>query len=186
MCRETPGNLTRFMAIRMRLAYVLAEIEEVGVMLDIRIVDRSLQNSMRFANDYDVIPWYGDGGVGIIDEARWYMPFSPESTFGLGWYNWSATPEADSAVEPPAAVKKQIDLYNQIRITADKSKQNELMQQIIDIAEENFYAIGTVNGLPSTVIVNEKLRNVPEGMPESYNLMTPAPMRVGQLWFDKK
>ncbi len=160
--------------------------QEVGVMLDIRIVDRSLQNSMRFANDYDVIPWYGDGGVGIIDEARWYMAFSPESTFGLGWYNWSATPDADSAVEPPAEVKKQIELYNQIRTTADKAKQNALMQQIIDIAEDNFFAIGTVNALPSTVIVNDKLRNVPEAMPESYNLMTPAPMRVGQLWFDNK
>ncbi|SKA60827.1 extracellular solute-binding protein, family 5 Middle [Enterovibrio nigricans DSM 22720] len=159
---------------------------EIGVMLDVRIVDRSLQNSMRFANDYDVIPWYGDGGVGIIDEARWYMPYSPESTFGLGWYNWSANPNSDSAVEPPAAVKKQIELYSELRKTSDKKKQNELMQEIINIAQENFYAIGTVNNLPNTVIVNEKLRNVPEGMPESYNLMTPAPMRVGQLWFDNK
>ncbi|KXF81541.1 ABC transporter substrate-binding protein [Enterovibrio coralii] len=159
---------------------------EIGVMLDVRIVDRSLQNSMRFANDYDVIPWYGDGGVGIIDEARWYMPYSPESTFGLGWYNWSANPNSDSAVEPPAAVKKQIELYSQLRKTSDKQKQNALMQEIIDIAQENFFAIGTVNNLPNVVIVNEKLRNVPEGMPESYNLMTPAPMRVGQLWFDNK
>ena len=83
-------------------------------------------------------------------------------------------------------MKKQIELYNQIRTTADKAKQNALMQQIIDIAEDNFFAIGTVNALPSTVIVNDKLRNVPEAMPESYNLMTPAPMRVGQLWFDNK
>ncbi len=160
--------------------------EEIGVMLDIRIVDRSLQNSMRFANDYDMIPWYGDGGVGVIDEARWYMPFSPESTFGLGWFNWSANPDSDTAVEPPADVKKQIALYKELRITADKAKQNALMQEIVDIAEENFFAIGTVNNLPNTVIVNEKLRNVPEGMPESYHLMTPAPMRLGQLWFDNK
>lgn len=159
---------------------------EIGVMLDIRIVDRSLQNSMRFAGDYDVIPWYGDGGVGVIDEARWYMPFSPESTFGLGWYNWSANPGADSAVEPPADVKKQIALYNELKNTANKKKQNKLMQEIIDIAQKNFYAIGTVSNLPNTVIVNKNLRNVPEGMPESYNLMTPAPMRVGQLWFDNK
>ncbi|WP_283130494.1 ABC transporter substrate-binding protein [Enterovibrio norvegicus] len=156
--------------------------KEIGIFLDIRIVDRSLQLSMKFANDYDMVPWYGDGGVGIIDEARWYFPFSPESTYGLGWYNWSATPDAASAVEPPAHVKRQIELYKTLRVTPEPKKQNELMQEIIDIAQEQFYAIGTVAKLPATVIVNEKLQNVPSEIPESYNLMTPAPMRMGQLW----
>lgn len=156
--------------------------KEIGIFLDIQIVDRSLQLSMKFANNYDIVPWYGDGGVGVIDEARWYFPFSPESTFGLGWYNWSATPESDSAVVPPAHVQKQIELYKTLRVTADAAKQNALMTEIINIAHDNFYAIGTVEMLPGTVIVNEKLRNVPSEIPESYNLMTPAPIRMGQLW----
>ncbi len=52
----------------------------------------------------------------------------------------------------------------------------------MDIAKENFYVIGTVESLPVGVVVNDKLQNVPENMPQSWTFPTPGPMRMGQLW----
>lgn len=129
-----------------------------------------------------MIPIVGDGGVGIIDEARHYMPFSPESTWGLGYYLWASEPGNEFAVEPPAHVKKQLELWNKIQNTSSQETQFKYMEQILDIAKEHFYVIGTVEALPVGVVVNNKLQNVPENMPQSWTFPTPGPMRMSQLW----
>lgn len=162
------------------LELVKNQWKEVGVFLDIRILEVTHVTNMRLTNDYDMIPIVGDGGVGVIDEARHYMPFSPESTWGLGYYNWAKG--RDNAVEPPAHVKKQIELWNKLEKTSSQEAQIKYMKEIMEIAKEHFYVIGTVESLPVGVVVNNKLRNIPENMPQSWTFPTPGPMRMSQLW----
>ena len=164
------------------LELVKNQWKDIGVMLDIRILEINHVVNLRLTNDFDMIPIVGDGGVGIIDEARHYMPFSPESTWGLGYYLWASKPDSEFAVEPPAHVKKQLDLWKQLVATSSQDAQYKYMEEIMDIAKENFYVIGTVESLPVGVVVNDKLQNVPENMPQSWTFPTPGPMRMGQLW----
>lgn len=164
------------------LELVKKQWKAAGVFLDIRVLEVNHVINLRLTNDYDMIPIVGDGGIGIIDEARHYMPFNPESTWGLGYYLWATEPNAELAVEPPAHVKKQIDLWTKIRNTASQETQHKYMSEILAIAKEHFYVIGTVEALPVGVVVNNKLQNVPDNMPQSWNFPTPGPMRMGQLW----
>ncbi|EGU61665.1 ABC-type dipeptide transport system, periplasmic component [Vibrio nigripulchritudo ATCC 27043] len=162
------------------LELVKNQWKDVGVFLDIRIMEINHVTNLRLTNDYDMIPIFGDGGAGVLDDARHYLPFSPESTWGLGYYNWAKG--RDNAVEPPAHVKKQIELWNKLEKTSSQEEQMALMGQIMEIAKEHFYVIGTVESLPVGVVVNNKLRNVPENMPQSWTFPTPGPMRMSQLW----
>ncbi len=86
--------------------------------------------------------WGGDGGLEVILEPRWYFPFSNESNYAEAWQYWFNDPTDTRAEEPPDAVKQQMDLYNQLRATADQAGQNALMKQILDIAADQFYTIG--------------------------------------------
>ena len=59
----------------------------------------------------------------------------------MPWGNWYAS-GGKSGEEPPAAVKKQMDLYREITKYSDPAKQDELMKQLLDIAADQFYVIG--------------------------------------------
>ncbi len=164
------------------LELVKNQWKAAGIFLDIRVLEINHVINLRLTNDFDLIPIIGDGGVGIIDEARFYLPFSPESTWGLGYYLWASEPENEYAVEPPKHIKHQIDLWNKLKQTSSQEDQQKYMKEIIQIAKENFYVMGTVEAMPAGVVVNNKLHNVPENMPQNYNFPTPGPMRMSQLW----
>ncbi|MGG5575068.1 ABC transporter substrate-binding protein [Vibrio diazotrophicus] len=156
--------------------------KDVGIFLDIRIIESNHLINLRLTNDFDLIPNLGEGGVGVIDEARYYFPFSPESTWGMGYYLWANEPTNEFAVEPPAYVKQQLELWKKVTETSSQEEQQKYMKEIMQIAKENFYVIGTVEAMPAGVVVSNKLHNVPENMPQSWNFPTPGPMRMSQLW----
>jgi hypothetical protein len=42
-----------------------------------------------------------------------------ESNYGEGWQYWYNNPKDERAIEPPAAPKKQMDLYDQLKAEPD-------------------------------------------------------------------
>ena len=76
--------------------------------------------------------WGGDGGLDVVLEPRWYFPYSTESQFGILWQYWWR--KDSRGEEPPAAPKKQMELYDQLQASGDAKKQDELMKQILQIA----------------------------------------------------
>ncbi|KHA62315.1 peptide ABC transporter substrate-binding protein [Vibrio variabilis] len=169
------------------LELIKSHWKDVGVFLDIRLLDSQHISNQRLTNSFDLIPLKGVGGKGVIDDPRNYLPYSTESTWAFGYYLWSNNPEDPNGVEPPAHIKKQLELWKKIENTSSEKEQIKYMQQVIDIAHENFYVIGTVEALSQGVIVNKNLRNVDHKMPQSWVFPTPGPLRLGQLWkADKK
>ena len=55
--------------------------------------------------------------------------------------------------EPPAATKRQMELYDQIKATGDAAEQEALMQEILQIAADEFYALGISLPAPGYGIV---------------------------------
>ncbi|KIE22619.1 peptide ABC transporter substrate-binding protein [Vibrio sinaloensis] len=164
------------------LELIKSHWKDVGVFLDIRLLDSQHISNQRLTNSFDLIPLKGVGGKGVIDDPRNYLPYSTESTWAFGYYLWSNNPEDPNGVEPPAHIKKQLELWKKIENTSSEKEQIKYMQQVIDIAHENFYVIGTVEALSQGVIVNKNLRNVDHKMPQSWVFPTPGPLRLGQLW----
>jgi peptide/nickel transport system substrate-binding protein len=77
-----------------------------------------------------------------------------------------------------------MELYHQLEATSDPEVQAELMNEILEIAAEEFYAIGTVLPAPGYGIVRNNFRNVPESMPSAWLYPNPGPTRPEQYFVE--
>jgi len=155
----------------------------VGVDMIPKVEDRALLYTHKDANEFDALVWGGDGGLDVILEPRWYFPYSTESQYGILWqYWWRKDPRGE---EPPEAPKKQMALYDQIQATGDAKKQEELMKQILQIAQEQFYCIGIALPTNGYGIVKNNFKNVPKTMPGAWLYPNPGPSNPEQYFFEK-
>ncbi len=149
------------------LELVQGHWRKVGIEMQVKNEDRALLYTRKNANEHDAVVWAGDGGLkdGLV-EMRYYFPFSFESNFAqawTAWYNPGGNPRTQPE-EPPEIVKKQMALYDQIRVTPDEGKQIELVKQIMEIAADQFYAMGLALPPNSYGIVKNNMKNVPAKM----------------------
>ncbi|MFW5835946.1 MAG: ABC transporter substrate-binding protein [bacterium] len=138
---------------------------EVGIDMQVRTVDRSLLYQHKDTNQHDAVVWGGEEGIDIIAKPRNYFPYSNESNYAPAWAAWyqgDAYYEDIEPMEPPDDVKRQMELYDQISVTPDQEKRNELMREIVAIAKERFYVIGTTLPPPGYGIAKNNLRNIIE------------------------
>jgi peptide/nickel transport system substrate-binding protein len=155
----------------------------VGIDMTPKVEDRALMYTRKDANEFDAMVWGGDGGLDVVLEPRWYFPYSAESQFGELWQYWyNKDPRGE---EPPAAQKKQMELYDQLKATGDTKKQDELMKQILQIAQEQFNAIGIVLPTNGYGIVKNNFKNVPKTMPGAWLYPNPGPTNPEQYFIDK-
>ena len=78
-----------------------------------------------------------------------------------------------------------MELYDQISATPDAEKQREMLKQLLDIAAEQFYSIGTVLEPTGFGIVTNRLRNTPESLPLSWIYPTPNPCNTCQFYVEE-
>jgi len=160
----------------------------VGVNASLKTEDRSLMFTRRDANEHDCMVWLGDGGSrDAILWPKFYFPMHPGSLFAIAWYIWYEEPSNPQAepMEPPARVREQMDLYDQIERTPDPEAQNELFNELLEISAELFYAIGISLPAPGYGIRKINLRNVPSSMPESAIYVDPGPTVPAQYFFEQ-
>jgi peptide/nickel transport system substrate-binding protein len=160
----------------------------VGVNASLKPEDRSLMYTRKAANEHDCAIWGGDGGLNdAMLEARWYYPHSDESLYGIGWVVWAnnagGNPQAE-AVEPPEAVQQQVELYNEIERTPDPTAQDELFNELLTIAQEQFHAIGICLPAMGYGIKKVNMKNVPATMPGAWLYPNPAPSHPETYFFE--
>lgn len=156
---------------------------DVGIDMELVVEDRTVFYDRKFANQHDANIWAGDGGLEVILEPRWYFPFSNESNYGMAWNYWYNNPTDERAEEPPTAVKQQMELYTQLRATADQAGQNELMSQILEIAADQFYVMGISLPANGYGIVKNNMHNVPDTILAAYLYPSPAPTNPMTYYF---
>ncbi|WP_172294283.1 ABC transporter substrate-binding protein [Pseudoruegeria sp. HB172150] len=157
---------------------------DLGIDLDQRNVERSFVYETFQSNKHDLHMWWGDGGLGdAILDPRYYFPMNNESAFAYKWAQWFINPEGAGAEEPSDAAKKQIELYRELKASADPEKQAELFSQIIDIAQDEFWVIGTVLPAEGYAVAKNNLGNVPEAQPYAWIYPQPGPMGTSQFFF---
>lgn len=156
--------------------------EAVGIDIQAHTIDRTLFYDRKAGNLHDANVWTGDGGWGdVLLEPRWYFPFSAESNYAIPWATWYTSDGSDGE-EPPAAAQQQMELYKQMLEAIDQDQQRDLFMQILDIAQEQFWVIGTVLDEAMYGTVKDTFHNVPDWMPGSWLYPSPGPTRPEQYW----
>ncbi|MFH1981806.1 MAG: ABC transporter substrate-binding protein [Pseudomonadota bacterium] len=159
---------------------VAADWRAVGIEAVAQKYTRDVLYTRKADNLHDAVIWIGDGGLSVILEPRWYLPYSHESNFAPLWQRWyNGDPRGET---PPGAVKRQMALYDQIKATADAQKQSRLMKEILDIARDQFYVMGISLPTSSIGIVKNNFHNVPAVLPYSWIYPTPAPTNPCQYF----
>ena len=163
---------------------------QAGVELIIKTMDRALWEERCRGKSLE---FHGSahrfgGGAGdsvILDQRYWVPVDRGSSMFAKGWAYWYYDPTDDLAVEPPDQVKEALKIYNSIRTTADDEKHKEMMKQILDIAADQFYCIGTVLEPNTYGIVTNRMKNTPAVLPSSWIYPTPAPANTCQFYIEE-
>jgi peptide/nickel transport system substrate-binding protein len=163
---------------------------DVGVEMIVKAMERSLWEIRCRGSEleFHVSGHRFGGGSGdtVILDPRYYLPINDgNSMFAKAWSFWyNATNEA-VAEEPPDIVKHAMEVYDQIGLTADDDEQLKLMTEILDIAADEFYAIGTVLEPSAFGIVTNRMRNIPKTIPNSWIYPTPGPYNPSQFYIDE-
>ncbi|HXF62073.1 MAG TPA: ABC transporter substrate-binding protein, partial [Caldilineaceae bacterium] len=153
---------------------------DVGVEMTVKTMDRALWEQRVRETDFEFHAschiFGGGAGDAVILDPRYWFPFSTGNSFwAKAWAYWYVDPESPLAEEPPAEVKRQMELYDQIRETADDAKQQELLREILDIQADLFPIIGIAYDGNFYGIASNQLRNAPASLPSSWDYPTPAP-----------
>lgn len=163
---------------------VAAQWKAVGIDTLVQIHERSLFVTMGFANELQVSVWNNDtSGFPLTGNPQ----LDPRSNRFGSWCQlyrqWYDTDGAEG-MEPTEEVKQLVALLEEARISPDP-KQTELAQEAFKVWVDGAYSIGTIGLTPmvqGVVVVNSKLRNVPELAANDWPLRTPGNARPEQ-WF---
>lgn len=171
---------------------ILGYWSALGIQSTYTVQDRSIFREITDNNDHDMIfRAAGDGGLGadVYLAPRWYHPSQQESMFGIAWYYWMYDREdfPEIAVEPPASVLRQAELLEQIRQSADVTEQENLMREVLQIAKEEFFVIGTILAPDELGIIRNDFYNVflegeEEAMFSAFNWPQPGPLAPEQFF----
>lgn len=161
--------------------------EAVGVEMNVRTMERSLWEERCRGRNLEFHAsghrFGGGSGDAVILDARYWLPIDTGSSmYAKAWAYWYVDPADELAEEPPAEVQQAMEIYRAIGLTGDDEEQVNLMMQILDIAADQFYAIGTVLEPNAYGIVTNRMRNAPKLVPNSWIYPTPAPSNPEQFW----
>lgn len=157
----------------------------IGIDAKVQALGRKDLESKVRANAHDAAQGHSDGGMEALLSPGVYLPWNEAlSIYSIGWVRWLADSSHAQAQEPPAIVKKQVDLFRRIQVAVTPAEQERLMQQVLDIAADQFYLIG-INLMPQQMgVVSNNFRNVPPVMVWSFAYPNPAPTNPSQYFIE--
>ncbi|MEC5399951.1 ABC transporter substrate-binding protein [Uliginosibacterium sp. H1] len=154
---------------------------KIGVELVIRASERTLFYDRANNNDYDISVDALAGGLDPTQNPRGFLAVHPqESRQSLLWVRWYES-KGKTGEEPPASMKKRLDLYDQWKDAATDSEADSLFRQILAISADELEVLGTVAPPGITGVRSNKLINVYDRMPWSWVYPTPGPA-LPQTW----
>ena len=155
-----------------------------GIDMQIRPEDADLWNQRTTASDHDASVAVDGGALndGLL-RPRWVFPWDNGSKFAVLWGSWYAGLEPNE--EPTGQVRKQMDLYRQMLATKDEAERADLFRQVLAIAKEEFYSIGTVLPKGGYGVKRNDLHNVPTSMLDAgTTYLHPGPGNPAQFFIE--
>ncbi|WP_114559271.1 ABC transporter substrate-binding protein [Desertihabitans aurantiacus] len=159
----------------------------VGVDTNVQTMAETLYWERVEANQAEAGTWTGGGFEVRATQGsnHYYLPSNPRgsSRFGHTWALWYRSNGAEGE-EPPADVKRQLELFDQMRVTYDADEATALGKEIIAIAKDRFFYIGICTEANSYGIVRNDMEvNVPDEMSGINAFQPPGPTNPEQYFF---
>ncbi|WP_417308072.1 ABC transporter substrate-binding protein [Devosia sp.] len=165
----------------------LPMFQDVGIDAQMRTMDRSLwETRVRRGREFDATAhqFGANSGVAAMLDARYFVPFNSNALYAPGWSLYYTEPDNPDAIEPPAEVKAQQELYKRLLATGDEAKQNELMAELLQNAADQFLTFGVSLPPDGYGVVKNDVVNLMDTMPNSFGWPTPGPARPEQFFKD--
>jgi len=164
---------------------VVPMFQAVGIDAQVRTMDRSLwETRVRNGREFDATchQFGANSGIAAMLDARYFVPFNGNCLYAPGWSLYYSEPENEQAIEPPAEIKAQQDLYRDLLGTADPEQQNAKMAQLLENAADQFLVFGVSLPPDGYGVVKNDMVNITKTMPNSFGWPTPAPTRPEQFF----
>lgn len=160
--------------------------EDVGVSVTVKSESYELWVKRLHNNSLDSLAWIGDTGYSLstMIEPRYFVS-TRNNLFAIGWQGWYEN-KRQGGVRPPAPMRRQLRLYDELKGTADPEKQSQLLKEILEIARKEFYTIGTVFNGKGYGIVKDNFRNVPEPTVVGWQPVQPGAADPEQFFFSAR
>nr|WP_235003735.1 ABC transporter substrate-binding protein [Jhaorihella thermophila] len=160
---------------------------DVGVKLVMRPLDRDILRNRVFAGTTMASVWYGwDNGLPQVYTSPAYV--APTDQVFLAWPKWGQYYQTNGAAgEPPdmEPAQRLLELLHQWERATTDDERAAAWREMLQIHADNVFAIGTLNEAPQPIVVNKRLRNVPEKGMWAWDPGAHFGVhRMDEFWFD--
>jgi len=146
------------------LELITGSWRKLGIALFTRPSQREVFRNRIFAGDSVMAVWSGlYNGIPTADMSP--AELAPTTQQQLHWSKWGKFYESGGqSGEPPdlEPVVRLSELNDNWVHTESPVEREKIWHEMLGIHADQVFTIGTVNGVPQPVVVNNKLRNVPE------------------------
>jgi peptide/nickel transport system substrate-binding protein len=137
---------------------------DIGVKLIFRPLDRDILRNAAYQGEAMMPVWYGWNN-GIPTPGTPPSDIAPVDQVNFSWPMWGQHFQTKGAAgEPPAIEPAQrlLELFHAWNEAREDAERTAIWEEMLDIHADQIFAIGLVSGAPQPIIVNNRLRNVPE------------------------
>jgi len=162
--------------------------EALGLDVRLDVVPDDVWRNRAEQDDIDAYVWAGENGTGQLPLLA-AGGYTPEAAWG--WRAWEdvnikgQTETAYEPVTPPAELQRQYEILAEIPRTVGYEAQSELMNELLDLAAEQFLTIGLSLPQGDYRVVSNKLRNVPDTVIAGWLYPGPAPANFETFYIDE-
>jgi peptide/nickel transport system substrate-binding protein len=158
----------------------------LGIDCQSNLIDRALFEERHTANEHDATVFFAAGGLDVIENPPQFVPVATRADYAQAWVSWylQTTTSSTAPEEPPAVTQEQMAIYDEIRQTSDREEQIALMQQVLQIAADEFYNIGVCLPPLGYGVVKNNFFNVPTVIFDSFTWLSPAPANPAQFFIE--
>lgn len=146
------------------LELVTESWRDIGVRLIFRPLDRDILRNAAYQGEAMMPVWYGWNN-GIPTPETPPTDIAPVDQVNFSWPMWGQHFQTKGkAGEPPAIEPAQrlLELFGEWMDAANDAERTAIWEEMLDIHADRIFAIGLVSGAPQPIIVNDRLKNVPE------------------------
>lgn len=139
--------------------------DAVGVEVVLNSIADDVYREARENNEIEGTIYTGEGGAGItaILDPRYYVPGEFFGMYGNGWFAWRVGSEQAVQVEMPEQYQELRAKYeNEVLGASTQEAQIEAMKEVLQIAADEFFVIGTARPGTGYQVYHQRLGNQPE------------------------